>query len=519
MPEDTPQVDYDALSKDKDFLGMKLDQQRAYLSAVDKDFAGLDPESQKGYISHLTGANAQAGEASAFSRAVTNLPEGQLRLRQDTGLPPTATQKQVEDEYGAQSRAMIGSTLALLGTRGQAAAVPGVGGVLLRAAIGGGASGTGALVGGATPDEAAGYALGGAAAQPLSEGLSAATLKLLAPKTGVSAAGTSVWENIWNRLTGKAAYAEELATAKNANLAKYRLTEQNAATAIDEANAKVAEARAALPKGEAGQWADLNTAVGVTPRGIRIGKGVSDLGATYGNAGRGLLREGFDSQTLSKLTPPEQAQMIGPKWQAAGKAVQDAADKATSDGVTLDAGKSVTQVIKNRIADPTLQEKAIDLINQHQKDLGIANMREATPEQALALRQALRNEANFGINATTDSMKGIGRALYSAVSNDLHDAVPAMKAVDQHYGDLAEAVNAVQKQTQRYAAGQWKPPQTQVEKAQAKVPEMPNVSPYKPLPAPPSAWDVAYSRIKNLAPWLLGGGGIAEAHRLLSDRR
>lgn len=520
MADDTQQIDYDALSKDKDFLALRSDQQRAYLSAVDKDFAGLDPESQKGYIAHLTGVNPEfsRGLLTASPASVSDVHPGSVYgtnqpLTTQRGLQ-LAAQDERTQEYMRESGEMIGSTAGAMATGGLSKG-PGILRLLGRASATGAGTGVGTAAGGGTPSEAAGAAVTGAVTQPVAEGLTAGALKLLGPKNP----GTlSVWESIWNRLTGKAGYAQDLKAyagdveaAKNANLARYRLTEQNAQSAIDEANANVAKVRANLPAGEAGQWADLNTTVGATPRSIRIGKGASDLGMTYGNAGRGLLREGLDAPTLSKLTPPEQAALIGPKWQAAGKAVQDAADKATEAGMTLDAGASVTKVIKNRIADPSLQEKAIELINSHQHDLGIENMREATPQQALALRQALRNDANFGPNSTTDSMKGIGKAFYSAVSSDLHDAIPTMKAVDQHYGDMAEAVSAVQRQTQRYAAGQWKPPLTQVEKAQAQVPTMPNVSPYTPLPAPPTAPSTLNQFLtagKNLAPWILGGGGL-----------
>jgi hypothetical protein len=141
------------------------------------------------------------------------------------------------------------------------------------------------------------------------------------------------------------------------------------------------------------------------------------------------------------------------------------------------------KVITDRIKDPGLQEKAIEIINSHQRELGIANMRQATPAQALELRQALKNDASFGPTATTDSLKGVGRALYNAVSNDLHNAVPGMKAVDMHYGDLAQAMDTVRGQIGKYMAGKWTPPLTAVQKAEQAVPEMPNVSPYTPLPS------------------------------------
>lgn len=440
------------------------------------------------------GAAAPNFDPDAFmaSRTAPSLSEGQLQLRKDLGLPPTATQEEVKNAYMGASGKLIGTTAGAM-----------IGGVaptmLTRALAVGAGSGTGALAGGATPAEAIKTGATGAVAQPISEvvgsALSSVGKKLLAP-LAEKAAG---W---WNDITG---YTQALEEAKNVNLTRYLAGEQKAATAVAEGQANVAAVKAAQPQGPLGTWSDLNQSIGATPaKALRIMKGSADIENAYGIPGRGLETEGFTKEALQKMTPPEQAAVIGPRFQAAGKAVQATADKATEAGTIFDAGKSVTSVIRDRIKDPGLQEKAMEIINSHQRELGIDNIREATPTQALALRQALKNDANFGPNATTDSLKGVGRAIYNAVSRDLHDAVPGMKMVDMHYGDLAQAVDVVRQQTGKYMAGKWTQPITAVQKAEAAVPELPKSSPYTPLP---KSGPFTASALKKAS--LIGGGTLA----------
>jgi hypothetical protein len=500
----TPQVDYDAISKDATFRAMHQDQQRAYLSAVDKDFAGLDPESQKGYIAHLTGANL----GTPTAKALTEVPEGQVRLRTDLDLPATASTDEVKNAYSRESGKFAGTAAgAMLGGTAPT--------MLTRALTGGVASGVGAAAGGATPKEAATTGALTAVAQPAAElvgsALSSAGKKLLAP--AADKAG-----DFWNSVTG---YSQALQEAKNANYSRYLLAEQKAGQAATEGQANLALVKSAQPQGQLGNWSDLNQSIG-TPasKAIRIGKGQGDVSTAYGIPGRALETEGFTKEVLQKMTPPEQASAIGPRFQAAGKAVQATADKATESGTTLDAGKSVFSVIKDRIKDPGLQDKAIEIINSHQQELGIDNIRKATPTQALALRQALRNDANFGPNASMDSLRGVGRAIYSAVSKDLHDAVPGMKEVDMHYGDLAQAVDVVRQNTGKYMAGKWTPPQTAVQKATDAVPELPKSTPYTPLPSRDHYTTDLLKRIGvgvGIGGGLVGGGvgGYAALKRLM----
>lgn len=275
----------------------------------------------------------------------------------------------------------------------------------------------------------------------------------------------------WDAVTG---YRKALDEAKNANLARYRQVEQTAQEAVTAGQQKVEAVRASYPQGQEGNWAKTNEILGVPQRALRIGQNAD---RTFGNAGRGLEAEGFGADQLQTMLPPDQVRAITPRWQAAGKAVQGTADQATANGVTLDAGKQAHEVIKG-IKDPQQQEKAIELFNQHTRDLDIPDVRNMTPTEALKLRQALRNDANF--NAM---QPGIGTKLYRAVSQDLHGAVPELVPVDEHYGDLTTALNAAQKNTSKYLIGKYTPPQTRLQKAEAAVPQLPNSSPYTPLPS------------------------------------
>lgn len=126
---------------------------------------------------------------------------------------------------------------------------------------------------------------------------------------------------------------------------------------------------------------------------------------------------------------------------------------------------SALDTIKNSIKDPGLQDKAIDLFNQHVHDLGIYDSGHMSPSEALALRQALRNDANFN-----SIQPNIGTKLYRAVSGALHDGVPELVPVDTHFGDLTTAMQALQKQTSNYLLGKWTPPQTRIQKAEAEIP-------------------------------------------------
>ena len=183
---------------------------------------------------------------------------------------------------------------------------------------------------------------------------------------------------------------------------------------------------------------------------MKIGKSAQSLEGAATNPGRGLHNIGLDSDTLSKMNPFERMKTVYPAYQDAGQAVNEAVKDATSKGVTLDAGDSAFSTLKS-INNPNLQQKSIDEFNQLTKDSGIIDQRKATPEQVLALRRSLQAGANFGPNGPYATLGGVRANLYRAVSSDLHDAVPGLGPIDQHYSDLNSAMKVMQGQTSKFA--------------------------------------------------------------------
>jgi hypothetical protein len=144
--------------------------------------------------------------------------------------------------------------------------------------------------------------------------------------------------------------------------------------------------------------------------------------------------------------------------QNAGADLENAARTATKAGTVLDVGKQAMNVFED-VPNPEIQEKMISEFNATAKKLGIANLRKATPEQALALRQALDKGITFNGATDLQTASHVRDALRSAVSSDLKSAVPQFKTLDRAYSDLREARDAAMTQVQS-AAAQAPPPST-----------------------------------------------------------
>jgi hypothetical protein len=340
-----------------------------------------------------------------------------------------------------------------------------------------------------------------------------------------------------------AANSQNQQQAITANKTRYLQQEQDTAAA-NEAAQKAFQEKYQFPAGEKGEVAKINTTIGAKPK---IGNSASDLADAGIDPGRGLRAEGFNAQQLDQMTPEQRGAAIVPKWNAAGKAVSLMVEGATDKGVTLDVGKSAMGVF-NKIADPALQERAIQVFNDTARGMGIDDLRNATPTEARALRTALRSHSSFGPGGDLSSIKGIGTQLYRAVSGDLQDAVPGLQPIDQHYADLNEAVKANQVQMTRYGAGKpysrlpqpptpeqvslakYSPaqqqdvtlakysPATLKELPAPPTPEQSNLAKYTPPPEVPSLGRLRALMAAKAAPWLLGGtGAIYAGYRALKD--
>src|SRR5271166_6378127 len=412
-----------------------------------RDFAALPADEQKKVINPApTGANTTRSDNPKVP-LVMPLPGESFEdtMQRGVQMGKSTTQQDItQSMQGAGKKAAITLT-----------AAPLAGPALLTAgAIAPEAAST--AVGGGVAGGAAAGATAGAGGEVLRQAVTGENpisreggIDLLKATTAGAGAGglLAAGGKLLSSVVGKASDLWDLATGYRA--------------ALDEAQKAVEQAKASYPAGAEGEWAKTNEILKVPQRSLRVSQ---DATKTYGNAGRGLATEGLDAEQLQQMKPPDIVREIAPRVQAAGKAVQATADQATSTGLTLDGGNSAHDVIKN-IKDPELQEKAIDMFNQHTRDLDIPNVREMTPSQALQLRQALKNDANFN-----SLQPGIGTKLYRAVSNDLHDAVPELVPVDTHYGDLISAQQAAQRQTSKYLIGKWTPPQTRIEKAEELLP-------------------------------------------------
>lgn len=193
---------------------------------------------------------------------------------------------------------------------------------------------------------------------------------------------------------------------------------------------------------DAGEWQKINEALGVRPRSIAVSpSGTTGAESAVSMPGRALGKLGYTSADLQKMDPFVRMNMIDSHLQNAGAAISQAAKEATQAGTTLDVGGSAMNVFKG-IKDPAMQERMIAQFNSTARELGITNLRQATPEQALALRQALRAGKAFSGFSDIQTAANVSKQLGSAVSSDLKQAVPSFSQLDQTYSDLRGARDA-----------------------------------------------------------------------------
>lgn len=210
-------------------------------------------------------------------------------------------------------------------------------------------------------------------------------------------------------------------------------------------------------------WQKLNEVIGAKPSSIRIGKGASIESAAT-NPGRGLANEKIYPSQLKNIAPDAQAAKIKPLWNAAGQKVDQTLELATQAGTKVDATKGPLAVL-DRIKDPTLRNKAIAALDKTAQELGL-NVSEMSPVQARNFRDALKSSANFNTEELRN-LPGIRAQLSRGVARDMHDQIPGLKSVDQHYSDLNQAMTDIQGMQKKVAVKGM--PQSPVSKFVRKV--------------------------------------------------
>lgn len=197
-------------------------------------------------------------------------------------------------------------------------------------------------------------------------------------------------------------------------------------------------------------WQKINDIIGATKKSVILPKTATDIEAAVKMPARGLMREGLDASSLSKMSPLEQQSAVAPMWNKAGQNVDKLIIDATSQNVTLNPSESALKIVSD-IQNPKLQEKAVKELSGLMEELGIRDASKATPLEQLQLRRALKAGARFRDGGDLSSLGGIRAKLYSAVSDDLQGAVEGLKDADQHYGDLDSALKAMNSAAQKQA--------------------------------------------------------------------
>lgn len=206
-------------------------------------------------------------------------------------------------------------------------------------------------------------------------------------------------------------------------------------------------AKAAKVAENTAEWQKINGILNVPKTGVRISPSATNAIEATTMPGRTVARLGYSADDLAKMDPIVRMNVLDSHLQNAGSAIEKAAQAATDAGKTLDVGDSAMGVFKG-IKDPAMQEKMIEQFNSTAKELGIVDLRQATPKQALALRQALRSGKTFSGFSDVQTAANISKQLGGAVSGDLKEAVPDFVNLDQTYSDLRGARDAARSQVQ-----------------------------------------------------------------------
>jgi hypothetical protein len=218
--------------------------------------------------------------------------------------------------------------------------------------------------------------------------------------------------------------------------------EEGGAAAMGKLETLLREASAARKAGKSlEEWRKINKVLGVSSKAIRIGEGAKGIEDAATMPGRSLQQAGFTAKKLEKMKPIERMMAIRPHVEQAGKQIEAALQAHEKAGKTVDVGARVFETLK-KIANPRIQEQAIEEFNNLAKELGIPNQRAATPTEAWKLRKALVAGARFGQGGDLNSLGTVRAALYGSVSSDLKAAVPELQKLDPLFSDLKTAMNA-----------------------------------------------------------------------------
>lgn len=508
---------------DQDFQSLSPGDKRAALAKVtgDKSFSTLNdgetmqfisrfkppPSTEQQTISQLPPAAAQAkqqllAQQPGLTRGQglypqqLNAPGDQAAVQARSGLAAMTGTPDVSSVSPEQAKAGLGTGL-LAGSAGVAPVATAIS--LLGAGAGGEVTGGISKATGASPEKQAmwrtagelgGGLFGGEAGGEVSDFARAQVSKGISKLAGFPKAAEAATSEYQSQVAAQQEAVRQRAIGKRINVSRYQeaqqeLGEANAAQQkqYQEDLAAAKEKIPAAPPGQQALWVDINKSIQASPAKIRVKLGAPDLSDAVSMPGRGLAAEDIHAVDLERLTPLEQNAKIAPKWNAAGQAIDAAAEQATTQGRTLNLYK-LDEVV-DKLQDPTARESLQDAITRVGKSLGISDWGKVTPTNALRLRREL---FDYGAN---------GEYVSRAISNEIRNTIPEMKGLDQHYTDLNAAMTTVRQNLQKFAVGKWKYPQMTPKLPEQPTPKEFSHPRYKTLakvPETPQAPDLAALR-------------------------
>lgn len=197
--------------------------------------------------------------------------------------------------------------------------------------------------------------------------------------------------------------------------------------------------------------AKINKLLGAGAREIRVGKVPASLDELASNPARGVTKSGLDEAKLSKMDPLERNRSVTSARDAAGRELEASLKSATDAGKTVNIQKSVEDIFKS-IPDKKLAKQTEARLSQIlQKNKITKPLSQLTPTEARAIQRDLDDFANFASEGAVKTFRDVATQLRRSISAETRRVVPESAPLDQHYGDLANAVKATQKTVNKFA--------------------------------------------------------------------
>lgn len=196
----------------------------------------------------------------------------------------------------------------------------------------------------------------------------------------------------------------------------------------------------------------INKLLGVDPKEVIPGKVPSSLDEFAANPARGAQKYGLDADKLSKMNALERNSAIMKAKDKAGQSLDQTLEMATQAGKKVNIQDVLNETF-SEIADPKLLEQAEKRMLQILDKAGLSGqpLRNLTPMQARTVQRGLDNFAKFANESEAKSFGDIADQLRTGISQQTRKVVAESAEFDRDYTDLVRASNATQKAAKEFA--------------------------------------------------------------------